>query len=48
MEKNTAALLVDSKETALEVYIEKIKYMAMSGEQNAGQNHNINTGYKSL
>ena len=48
MQKNTAALLVNSKETGLEVYTEKMKYMVMSAEQNAGQNHNINTGYKSF
>jgi hypothetical protein len=48
MEKNTAASLVNSNETGLEVYTEKIKYMVMSGEQNAGQNHNINTGYKTF
>jgi len=44
--KNTAAFLFNSKETGLEVYSEKIKYMAMSGKQNAGQNHN--TGYRSF
>jgi hypothetical protein len=46
MEKNTAAFLANSKETGLEVYSEKIKYMVTPGKQNAGQNHN--TGYKSF
>ena len=36
------------KESGLEVHTEKTEYMIMSGEQNGGQNHNINTGYKSL
>jgi hypothetical protein len=37
----TEALLVTSKEIGLEVNAEKTKYMFMSHEQNAGQNHNI-------
>jgi len=40
---NTEALLVASKDIDLEVNVEKTKYMFMSCEQNAGQNHNIMT-----
>jgi hypothetical protein len=39
--KNTEALVVASKEIDLEVNAGKNKYMAMSGDQNAGRNHNI-------
>jgi preprotein translocase subunit SecD len=39
--KNTEAFLVASKATGLEVNAEKTKYMAMSRDQHAGQNHNI-------
>jgi hypothetical protein len=34
-------LLVASKEIGLEVNAKKTKYMVMSWDQNAGQNHNI-------
>jgi hypothetical protein len=39
---------VASKETGLDVKAEKTKYMFVSLEQNAGQNHNIKTGKKSF
>jgi hypothetical protein len=39
--KNTETLLVASKEIGLEVNAEKTKYMIMSRDQNAGQNHKI-------
>jgi hypothetical protein len=45
---NTQALVVASKETGLEVNAEKTKYMAMSRNQNAGQNHNIKLDNKSF
>jgi hypothetical protein len=48
MKKNTEALLVASKEIGLEVNAEKTKNMIMSGDQNAGQNHNIKIGNKSF
>jgi hypothetical protein len=41
IKKNTEALVVTSKEIGLEVNAEKTKYMVMSRDQNAGQNHNI-------
>jgi hypothetical protein len=41
IKKNTEALVVASKETGLEVNAEKTKYIVMSRNQNAGQNHNI-------
>jgi hypothetical protein len=40
VKKNTEALAVTSKEIGLEVNAEKTKYMVMSQDQNAGQNHN--------
>jgi hypothetical protein len=46
--KNTEALVVASKETGLEVNAEKTKYMVMSRDQNAGQNHNIKLDNKSF
>jgi hypothetical protein len=39
----TEASLVAMKEVGLGVNTEKIKYVFMSREQNAGQNHNIET-----
>jgi len=45
--KNTKAVVVTSKETVLGVYAEKIKYMFMCHDQNAGQNH-IKRGNKSF
>jgi hypothetical protein len=46
--KNREALVFARKEIGLEVNGEKIKYMVMSGDQNAGQNHNIKLDYKSF
>ena len=43
VEENTEALVIDSKENELEVNAEKRKYMAMSGDQNAGRSHGIKT-----
>jgi hypothetical protein len=41
LKKNTEALVVASKETGLEVNVDKTKYMVMSRDQNAGRSHNI-------
>jgi hypothetical protein len=41
-------LLVASKEVCLDINAMKIKYMLMSCEQNARQNHNIRIGNKSF
>jgi len=41
IKKNTDALVVASKETALEVIADKTKYLFKSRDQNAGPNHNI-------
>jgi hypothetical protein len=46
--KNTEALVVASKEIGLEVIAKKTKYMFMSHNQNAGQNHNIKVDNKSF
>jgi hypothetical protein len=43
IKKHTEALVVVSKEIGLEVNVENSKYMVMSRDQNAGQNHNIKT-----
>jgi hypothetical protein len=48
IKKNTEALVVRSKEIGLEVNAEKTKYMVMSHNQNAGQNHNIKGDNKSF
>jgi hypothetical protein len=48
IKKNTEALVVASKEIGLEVNAEKTKYMIMSHNQNAGQNHNIKIENKSF
>jgi hypothetical protein len=47
IKKNTKALIVVSKEIGLKVNAVKTKYMVMSREQNAGQNHNIRIDNKS-
>jgi hypothetical protein len=41
MKKNAEASAVASKENGLEVNADKIKYMVMSPDQNAGRSHNI-------
>ena len=41
IKKNTEALVVASKETGLEVNVDKTEYMVMSRDQNAGRSHNI-------
>ena len=48
IKKNREALVVASKEICLEVNVEKTKCMVMSGDQHAGQNHNIKWDNKSL
>jgi hypothetical protein len=46
--KNTEGLVVASKKTGLKANAEKTKYMVVSRDQNAGQNHNIKIGNKSF
>ena len=41
IKKNTDALIVASKETGLEVNVDKNKYMVKSLDQNAGTNHSV-------
>jgi hypothetical protein len=48
IKKNKEALVVASKEIGLEVNAEKTKYMVMSGNHNAGQNHNMKLVNKSF
>jgi hypothetical protein len=48
IKKNTEAVVVVSKEIGLEVNAEKTKYVVMSRNQNAGQNHNIKIDNKSF
>jgi hypothetical protein len=48
IKKNTEALVVTGREIGLEVNAEKTKYMVMSRNQNAGQNHNIKIDNKSF
>jgi ribose 1,5-bisphosphokinase PhnN len=48
IKKNTEALVLASMEIGLEVNSEKTKYMVISRNQNAGQNHNIKLDNKSF
>jgi hypothetical protein len=48
IKKNTKSVVVASKEIGLEVNAEKGKYILMSQDQNAGQNHNVKTDNKSF
>jgi len=41
VKENAKALIVVSKETGLEVNVDKTKYMVMSRDQNAGQSHSM-------
>ena len=41
--KETDALVVASKEIGLEVNADKTRYMAVSGDQNAGRRHSMKT-----
>jgi hypothetical protein len=43
IKKDTQTLIDASKEIGLEVNTEKTKYMSLSRDQNAGQNHDIKT-----
>jgi len=51
VKENTGALIVASKEIALEVNAYKTKYMVMSRDQNAGQSHSMkidNSSFESV
>jgi hypothetical protein len=48
IKKKAEDLVIASKEIGLEVNAEKIKYMVMSRNQNAGQNHNIKIDSKAF
>jgi hypothetical protein len=48
IEKNTEALVIASKETGLEVNVDKTKYMVMSQDQNAGRSQSMKTDNSSL
>ena len=52
LKENTEVLVAATRETGLEVSADKTKYMVMSRDQNAGQNHSVkivpSRGWKSL
>jgi len=48
IQENAEALIVASKEIGLEENADKIKYMVISRDQNAGRNHNIKIHNNSL
>jgi hypothetical protein len=48
IKKNAEDLVIACKEIGLEVNAEKTKYVVMSRNQNAGQNHNIKIDSKSF
>ena len=41
IKENAESFIVASKETELEVNVDKTKYMVISGDQNAGRSHNM-------
>jgi hypothetical protein len=48
IKENAEIILSGSEESCIEINSEKTKYVVMSHEQNAGKNHNIKIGNKSL
>ena len=48
IEENAETLVVASKENGLEVNADKMKYMAMSRDHNAGRSHTIKTDHSSF
>ena len=46
--KNTETLVAATKEIGLEVNSYKNKYMVLSGDQNAGRSHSVQTGNSSF
>jgi hypothetical protein len=48
IKRNTEAQLQASMEIGLETNMEKTKYMAVSHQQNVGQNHNIPVANKTF
>ena len=48
MKENAEALVVATKETGLEVNANKIKYMIISRDQNAGRSHSMTTDNSSI
>ena len=43
VKENAESLVVTSRQTALEINVDKTKYMVVSGDQNAGQSHSMKT-----
>jgi hypothetical protein len=48
IKRNTDALRVASKETGLEVNVNKTKYVVKSRDQNAGRSHSVKTDNSSF
>jgi hypothetical protein len=48
MKKNRDTLIDVNKEVGLEINVEKTKYMLLSRQQNAGQNHDIKMANRSF
>ena len=48
IKKKKQTLIDTSKDVGLEVNTEKTKYMLLSHDQNAGENHEISIGNRSL
>lgn len=48
IKKNTEALIFAAKETGLHLHSERTKYVVVSPDQNAGQNHNVRMEEKSF
>jgi hypothetical protein len=48
VKENTEALVVTTKETELEVNVDKTKYMVVSRERNAGRGHSVKIDNSSI
>ena len=48
VKKNAETLVAATKETGLEVYADKTKYMIMSRDQNAGRGHSMKIDNSSI
>jgi hypothetical protein len=48
VQKNTEVLVAAAKEIGLAVSVDKTKYMVLSRDQNAGQNHSMKIGNSSF
>jgi hypothetical protein len=48
IKENAEALVAPSKESVLEVNVDKIKYVVLSGDRNAGRSHSVKSDNSSF